>query len=254
MNLVGHFACASGQTAHFRVGSVLPDLLGLFNRRIRTHQMPDANPANPATQEALAGLRAGIDHHHEVDRIFHRDSLFTECSSSLLRLLGEASSTPGLKRFFPAHVLSELYFDHLLMTDTAGLGQSLTHDLIAQREVVEGFMAEHPSLDRSAFSRFLDRILADRYWEDYRDMEGIYYRMNRMLNRYGMRSLEPGEISAVNGYLKSERKLINGRLKGFTRNMQALQPAPGMPLNKAESPPAQRLPGARQISAAIAGD
>lgn len=241
MNLIGHFACASKASPKARLGAVLPDLLGLYARKVRPRPLLREWEGETATLHGAADVVAGIDQHHAVDRHFHRAPLFTDFQAALMRLMRQASDTPGIKRFFPAHVLSEMYFDHLLMARHPNLGDMLTQALEEGQPLLEAFCVRHPAVERQDFSRFMGRILADRFWEDYRDHEGIFYRMNRILARFSMRSLEPVETTAISETFTQQAATTQPLLFGFVETMCRLDENGNLPDAREETPQESRL-------------
>ncbi|MCH7479018.1 MAG: PD40 domain-containing protein, partial [SAR324 cluster bacterium] len=121
MNLIGHLACALRYEPAVRVGSVLPDLLPLFRRRPRISTLARMWEGEISPAPEMQALLRGIRFHRYVDVEFHHGALFRGCSGGLLAALKEASDAGGLKRFFPAHVLTELFFDRELMQHFPGL-------------------------------------------------------------------------------------------------------------------------------------
>ena len=200
MNLLSHFACARHLTPLEQAGSALGDLLPLYRRRVRPLPLV-WHWARVARADSPEGrIASGVRFHLHVDSRFHRDALFLNGSAAIQSALREASAAPGLKRFFPAHVLTELFLDHLLILDDPELPDAF-YALFAGElpDVLADFAAAHPEADRTEFATFLERFMADRFLDGYRDVEGILWRMQRMLGRFGQRQLDRAEESAVLG-------------------------------------------------------
>ncbi len=222
MNLIGHYACALPCPSSQRLGAVLPDLLGMYRRKLRPHQVAAAWDAGGASPAGVAGLLAGMRFHHAVDASFHHAhaALFRDTAAALQAQLLAASRTPGLKRFLPAHVLAELYFDHLLMQRDPGLSGRFHRELGEGRALLSLFVGRHPRADGVAFRAFLERVLAERFVQDYRTYTGILYRMNRILSRFGQRSLEPAEEGAVADWFQEHAETVSTRLHAFVAAMR----------------------------------
>lgn len=227
MNLIGHYTCAAVPSAAVRVGSVLPDLVALYRRKVRplalARQWREA--AGGARDDAFAGLLAGVDFHHAVDVRFHRAPLFESTAGALQEALLDASRTPGLKRFLPAHVLSELYLDHLLLRRDPGLADAFYRDVDGARALLTKFVARHPQADGPSFGAFLERIVDGRFVDAYRSHEGILERMNRILVRFGQRPLEEVEQEAVAAWFASAVGETEQALQAFLHAMHGLAPA-----------------------------
>ena len=169
---------------------------------------------------AYEGLLAGISFHHQVDSLFHKAPFFKFASGGIHRKLLETSATPGLKRFLPAHVLSELFFDHLLIAREPDLPSRFNEDLRQGSAELAAFAGAHPLAEEGSFRKFLERLEAYRIVEDYRKMEGIMFRMNRILVHLSQRTMESGEERAVAGFLTDNAASLDAELKAFAANMK----------------------------------
>ena len=221
MNLIGHYACALPHGPAFRLGSVLPDLLGLFSRKPRATTFAKFWEGRAGAPAGMEELLAGIRFHHHVDAHFHGAPLFREHATGLRLRLQEAHGGPGLKRFFAAHVLIELYYDHLLLGDNPDLSPGF-YALLDGREgeLLGTFVTSHPDVDGSAFKAFMARILEGGLIEGYRSMEGVLWRLNRVLLRLGQREMTEPEQDAAVSYLVEHGTALG---KGLSRFVAAMQ-------------------------------
>jgi hypothetical protein len=251
MNLLGHFVCARNQPAEVQAGSALGDLLPLYRRRVRPLALAKHWAAAAGAREDLASVEQGVRAHLLVDSYFHRDPLFRRLSEGIQRVLREASETPGLKRFFPAHILSEMYLDHLLIERDATALPAF-YDLFdgRMRALLAEFAAAHPQADAESFHAFLARFMTDRFLDGYRGLDGIIVRMQRMLARFGQRALEPGEVRAVRRVFGEERDATPEPLLQFVASMRhavrGLRPGMGSgaaPRNWIPAEPGPSAPG-----------
>jgi hypothetical protein len=209
-------ACAGEASPAVRVGALLPDLLSLYRRKARPQPLVAHWRENAAALPGSDAVVAGIDFHHHVDRIFHHAALFEETAAAVQAALREASDTPGLKRFLPAHILTELFLDHLLLLERPEWEREFYAALEGQRRgLLLPFVAAHPLISSRTFSEFLDQIIGGRFISDYREVEGIMYRMNRVLVRFGQRSLESGEQTAVAALLARLEDDLRAKLHDF---------------------------------------
>jgi hypothetical protein len=222
MNLIGHFACAANAAPSVRLGAVLPDLLTLYGRKVRPLPLVRLWRKEAAPPAEVHNVIEGIEFHHAVDVRFHRAPLFLENAAALQSRLREASRTPGLKRFLPAHVLTELFLDHLLLREEPGLLDGFTVALDGGRPLLEAFTRLHPRVEAGGFRTFLERVSADRFWEDYGSMAGIYYRMNRILRRFAQRPLEPVEERALTACFAERAEGAAQSLRAFVAAMRGL--------------------------------
>ncbi len=220
MNLLSHYLCSEPFAPAVRMGSILPDLLRLFARRPRPRALL-------AWWEDRAGISAGIRQmiegvrfHQYVDSHFHRSELFLESSRELRVAMERAGSRGGLKRFFAAHLLTELYLDHLLLNADPDLSTGFYRLLEQERDGLATFVGEHPEVERGAFEMFLERILRDRFVNDYQNMQGVFYRTNRMLARMKQRTMDEPETEAVTLYLGEKKQQLEKGLLQFVQTMQ----------------------------------
>ena len=221
MNLLGHFVCAQNLPATVQAGSALGDLLPLYRRRVRPLALAEHWAAAQGARADLGAVERGVRTHLLVDSHFHRDPLFTRLSDGLQRSLREASGTPGLKRFLPAHILSEMYLDYLLIErDKTAL--PAFYELFDERIrlLLAEFVSAHPESGAESFHAFLASFMSDRFLDGYRSLDGVLDRMQRMLARFGQRSMEPVEIQAVHRVFASERVFAEEALLQFVASMR----------------------------------
>lgn len=222
MNLIGHLACAGDAPAAVQVGVLLPDLLSLYRRKARLAPLmrhwSQHGPALPGAEAVVAG----ICFHQHVDRLFHRAPVFLETANALQSALRSASATPGLKRFLPAHVLTELYLDHLLLREEPAWEHRFYRVLEGEsRALLVPFAAAHPLVHGRTFTEFLDRMVAMRFVEDYHDAAGILDRMSRVLVRFGQRALESAEREAVRRVFAQREQASRAQLWTFMKTTRA---------------------------------
>lgn len=228
MNVIGHYTCAAVPSAEVRAGSVLPDLVSLYERKVRPLALLRTwdERGGASAPPGMADLMAGVAFHHAVDARFHAAPVFRESADSIQAALLGASRTPGLKRFLPAHVLTELFLDHLLLRRDPGLASAFYRDLAGAAGVMEAFVAPHPLVEVAGFRAFLGRIVSGRFVDAYASPAGLFQRMNRILLRFGQRELEPAEEDAVAAYWREAADETEARLERFLQAMQAVAPRP----------------------------
>jgi len=227
MNLIGHFACAQALPQSGQLGALLPDVLALYSRRARIPALLAHWEAQPETASAAAPVLGGVRFHLHVDRVFHKHPLFTETARALRETLQAASDTPGLKRFFPAHVLTELYYDHLLLHGSPRLPDAFHAVLRDARDQALAFAEPHPAVERESLAAFLTRMVEGRFADAYLDFPGIFRRMNRMLGAHGQRELEAAETEAVRKRLTAHEATLRQELAAFVADMQHWSKAGG---------------------------
>jgi len=224
MNLIGHYTCAAVPSPEVRAGAVLPDLAALYRRKVRPLALVRAWSDRAAQVPGMEALLAGVDFHHRVDARFHRAPVFRRSADAIQAVLLEASRRPGLKRFLPAHVLCELFLDHLLLRRDPGLADAFYRDVEGAVPLLSRFVAAHPEAERGAFETFLARIVEGRFADAYLSNAGIFERMNRILVRFGQRPLEPVEQEAVAAWFERAADETEAELERFLQDMHYLAP------------------------------
>ena len=93
------------------LGTALPDLLPQAERRVRLR------PERLLSEtEAQAALRAGVLVHLATDAAFHKTSAFAAAQAEISQLLADAGfAGMRVRRFFVAHVLTEIALDAALL-------------------------------------------------------------------------------------------------------------------------------------------
>ncbi len=231
MNLIGHFACAAALPTAGQLGSVMPDLVSIYDRRLRTPRLLARLAEMTAHEPAAATVATGVRFHLAVDSHFHRHPLFTDGYRGIRDTLREASDTPGLRRMLPAHVLHELFLDHLLLTDEPAMAEHFYRLVEEHQELIvdSAGLVEPPAAQ--GLREYLQRVAHDRFVDDYGDLDGLFYRMNRILTRYRQRALEAEETAAVTDFLEAARPAFAERQRRFVAAMQQPLAASGGPWN-----------------------
>ncbi len=203
------------------LGSVLPDFLRLFVSKPRTAELVKFWESRGGMSADIARLIDGVHFHHEVDIHFHRSPLFRDNARALRIAMEDACDQGGLKRFFAAHLLLEIYLDHLLMAESPRLTGEFYRMLEGQSEgLLTEFVTAHPDVSPHAFKDFLRRFLADRFIEDYGNLDGIFYRAERMLVWLRQRRLTEPEKEAVGSFFRENGVALQAELFRFIQAMQ----------------------------------
>jgi hypothetical protein len=187
-----HFALADLGAAAAGIGAMLPDLWRMADRRVR----PSASPA--AASGVLGELLAGVDHHVEADRWFHRSAVFVDGERSTAeRLRASGIAAPRISLF--AHVIWEMCLDGALIEREGVL--ATTRDLRAAFALTAGApedraadvhhfsRRERGPDERAAFDHRMSRLreeVARGPWIDgYQDGEGLAVRVAGIRSRLG---------------------------------------------------------------------
>lgn len=231
MNLIGHFACAAAQSTAGQLGAVMPDLVTIYDRSLRAPRLLKRLEEMVSQEPTAPAVAAGVSFHLMVDSRFHRDKLFTDGYRGIRDALRQASDTPGLRRMLPAHVLHELFLDHLLLADDPAMAARFYTLVDENQELIVDSAGLTGTQAARGLREFLQRVAHDRFVDDYGDLEGLYYRMNRILARYRQRPLETAEMAAVTDFLEAARPAFAERQRHFVAAMQRPLAASGGPWN-----------------------
>jgi len=179
MNFLAHYVIASryltpaAPLSSYVVGTALPDLLPLASRRSRLR--PVLVNHNPALTADEAALRAGVLVHLATDTAFHKTAAFIEAQTRVSEIFSKTTFEGiHVRRFFLAHVLTELALDAVLLR--------------AHFDIAEDFYTAFAEADFDAVKRWteaavgkplpelpavLKRFAQSRYLFHYADDEGV---------------------------------------------------------------------------------
>ena len=251
MNLIGHLACAERLPPDAGLGAILPDLLSLYDRGVRPLKLLAAGGGGVEA----ASVRDGLRFHFHVDSHFHRSPLFRDGSRALRERLVAASDTPGLKRFAVAHVLTELFLDHLLIVQDPARLAAFYGALESHTDgPLEALVAGHPGLDWDGFSAFLGRLVALRFADEYLERAALLDRTDRILARLRQRRLEHREREALLAALAEHAAQAQQQLGPFVNGMRTWDPRAAAETRPApDTRPADRAAGTGVDSGGRAG-
>ncbi len=208
MNFLLHhdFAMTELAVVHRSVGAVgamLPDLWRMADRRVRPRELPET-PFIDDRSPALRALLDGIEHHRQIDRWFHRSSVFTNGEKSLRHRLFETKS-PKLLLF--AHPAWEMCLDGALLRERGvaatasmlGVALDEAHAHLDRAADIHHFeRPERPSTDRTRFDERMARIVAagreGGLFEDYLHAFGIARRLAGMRMAFGFGPPDTSEL------------------------------------------------------------
>ena len=120
MNFLAHYVIAtrlltpSSLLPAYVVGTALPDLLPLAAERVRLRPAQiERTLLRTAFETALS---AGVSVHLATDTAFHKSAAFAEAQAEVSQLLAKtAFDGIRVRRFFAAHVLTEMALDAVLL-------------------------------------------------------------------------------------------------------------------------------------------
>jgi len=194
---------------YFLIGSALPDLLSVVNRRSRVRRRTLEGRLSEFTGEDRELVLGMLQHLHD-DQWFHGTPGFYETTSELSRRFREVlGPDDDWNCSFLGHLVTELLIDATLSHLVPG---SLTAYYTACQQVhpqriqdVVSAVATEPPLE---LARFIERFIQERFLEDYTNNERLLYRLNQVMRRVGI-PLLPASVLTV---LESSRDVVRDRL------------------------------------------
>ncbi len=193
----------------YLAGTAVPDWLSVVNRKVRA-RVRLVTPVVDSTESAEVRLIGrGILQHHKDDDVFHRCEPFMEMESLIgaefrKRMPDRFDHRPG----FLGHIVVELMLDAVI--DSANL-HLLDHFYAAMEkvdaELVESTVNQMSTRSTDKLSWFIGKFREERFLYDYRQDEGMFFRLNQVLTRVKLPWMET-ECSAV---LKFARRLLQDR-------------------------------------------
>lgn len=221
MNFLAHHVVATRYLAptfplaFYTVGTALPDLLPLASRRARLR--PVLLAPMPAQSDWEAALRAGALAHLATDAAFHGTAAFAEAQAVSRDILRETVFEGiRVRRFFLAHVLTELALDAVLLR--------------ADPTIAAEFYAAFAGADFAAVTRWtenavssplpelpavLTRFAHSRYLYQYREDEGVATGLSRLCARARQDTFEGANYGRL-------VKVVNETVQGLEGRAAAL--------------------------------
>lgn len=182
----------------FALGTQLPDFLNMVNRRARARSKV-AQTFVRAEDTFLADVAAGVVQHHHDDHVFHNSLEFLGLQERLAQHLRVQHPDPrGMRSWFTAHIAIELLLD-------AAITRRHPDRLERLYEIFQGvdecqFRAAAETLTGRELPNFTDMhqlFLSERFLSDYGTDEGLFYRVNRILQRVGLEPFQTAQIAWV---------------------------------------------------------
>lgn len=189
MNLFGHAAVASWRSSEpsLALGAMLPDLVGLARVRAPT---PLSEPT-----------RAGIELHHETDRIFHSAGAFVSLCARAIELLQERG-VPRAAARATAHVGVELLLDGELTEDERARARFQAALELTSEHLDEVF-AWRDGQDAARVCAVGARLLGADIPDAYRDPDRVAERVYRILARRPRLAFPEAQLPAVRDWARA---------------------------------------------------
>jgi hypothetical protein len=210
---------------YFLAGTALPDWLSVVDRKIRLRQRHLA-PHATGDGSLAAELAAGVLQHLHDDAWFHSTPAFYLVSGAIgKRLRGLLTDPDDHRPGFLGHILTEILLDSHLEArhPTAVGGYYAAIDRVDALEVAR-FVAQFTDQPVEGLARFIPLFQRERILPDYADSSRLCHRLNQVLRRVKLPSLEPTVIPVLDW----ARELVGGQVDAL------LQPPTDSPDDRTE--------------------
>ncbi len=205
MNFLAHHAVATKfltptePLPAYVLGTALPDLLPLAAERVRLR--PECFRAETPLEAALA---AGVSVHLATDTAFHKTAAFAEASAEVSQLLARAEfDGMRVRRFFVAHVLTEMALDAVLLRTDPALADRFYgaftaadfHLATRWTEAVTGKSLPH-------LPHVLARFGHSQFLRQYADNDGVATGLSNLCRRAGQDTFEGENFRRLVGVVR----------------------------------------------------
>jgi len=182
---------------YFLVGTAVPDMLSVVDRRVRVRRAGAEALAAVGTLEQVAVAR-GAAQHLVDDDWFHRTRAFAELSWAFTVAVRDVlTPDAGLRPRFLGHILVELLLDSILIAEDPPRLDAYYQafgsvDPQVVQEAVE-LMAKRPA---PKLGDMIERFAKARVLADYADDQKLWKRLNQVMQRVKLEPL-PESLQAI---------------------------------------------------------
>ena len=181
----------------FSIGTTLPDMLSVLDRRMRLRSKR-VDPFADGSGSLQAELAAGALQHLHDDRWFHSTPGFYRTTGELTRLFRTVLGEEDRMRCpFLGHIVTELQLDGALIEREPGLLDRFYRNLDSidpdETQTCVNRMATRQS---DLFATLIRRFREDQFLRDYSDPSRLLYRLNRIMLRVRLDQL-PDAMESV---------------------------------------------------------
>lgn len=203
MNFLAHYIIATRfltpqePISAYVLGTALPDLLPLAAQRVRLR--PAQLQQMTARTEFEAALSAGVSVHLATDAAFHKSAAFAGAQQEVSALLAEAGFEGiRVRRFFAAHVLTEMVLDAVLLRQEPALADEFYEAFADADRVAVTQWAE--TITGKPLPNLLDvltRFARSRYLRGYAEDGSVATGFSNLCRRAGQDTFEGENFSRL---------------------------------------------------------
>jgi hypothetical protein len=203
----------------FLSGTALPDWLSVVDRRSRVPSKSALRFVQNQDQQ-FAALARGVVQHHRDDAWFHGSPAFlVTCAAFSADIRQILPGDEGFRPAFLGHILVEILLDaELIRDDPSRLERyyELLDSIDAARVAhLVGHMATRPV---PQLEIFIPLFSAERFLYDYADDAKLLKRLNRVLQRVGLPTVDDACLQLLPGFRERVRRVRSALFDDWTRN------------------------------------
>lgn len=194
---------------YFLVGTALPDLLSVVDRRVRL-RMKNVAPFTQDQSSIQSEIALGIKQHLDDDEWFHSTQGFLEISSDLSILFRNLFADDESARVgFLGHVVTELLLDAVLIEQNTGLIDQY-YEAFNQIDPLKVELATNKMTAQKTdqLKHWLVLFHKEGFLRDYLVPQSMLLRLNQVMKRVKLQPL-PEETVSI---LETGRKIVAKRL------------------------------------------
>lgn len=175
----------------YAIGASLPDWMAAADRKCRLREKRAVVHLDSSDQ-TLAKIAAGVVQHHRDDYWFHTSAIFRDYEMKLgIEVREVYDGEHGMRAGFVAHVMIEMFLDSYLQKEFPNQLEryyALVADADAQQIQTTINLFATQSTDKLVPA--IGAFVRERYIFDYLTDEGAVKRMNGVLKRIGLETLD----------------------------------------------------------------
>lgn len=217
MNYLSHFVIDNHPEDHYyNTALILPDIT---KRWIKTFKVPEpAATFLPGQYQLLKGCFQ----HYASDKQFHASRFFERYQHVINERLKAQKFSPDVHRkWFIAHILTELLIDRRIVVSDPGMVDAFYNSLNKIDDtVLTGFLQYYGMKETDEFFRFFDHFRSVQYIYYYADNNKFIYSLNRIMMRVGIRELSEKDadllleaVLEIEAEYMSDGKILLNELK-----------------------------------------
>ena len=197
MNYFSHYLLIPDQQNEYStLGCILPDLLRDKKIDSSYYLSNDFSHKNVQHQS----LSFGIKNHIESDALFHNSTFFKSKTKQLARAIRNSDKISLSKyTYFVAHILLELYIDHLLVQDYPNILDQFYVQLDQTNDtVLENYFQKFlPYNDFELFLLKKDKFVSSKFLTNYSQLKNIGSFLSYVLEKVSIEKLSADEQIAL---------------------------------------------------------